>query len=53
MLQTFPAHTVHSAMHFQELANWAPEPVATGKNIRQRSGVHVEAEGEEEDYVFV
>jgi hypothetical protein len=53
MLQTFPAHTVHSAMHFQDLAYWAPEPVAKGKNARQRSGIHVEAEGEEEDYVFV
>ena len=53
MLQTFPVHTVHSAMHFQYLTDWAPEPVASGTNVRQRSGTYVEAEGEEEDYVFV
>jgi hypothetical protein len=53
MLQNFPAHTVHSAMHFQYLTNWAPEPVARGKKARQRSGTRAEPPGEEEDYVFV
>ena len=32
MLQSFPVYTVHSAMHFQDLAYWAPEPVAKAPN---------------------
>ncbi len=59
MLQSFPAYAVHSAIHFQDLACWVPEPVASGQTVasgqiaRQRSGTRAEPAGEEEDYVFV
>jgi hypothetical protein len=53
MLQSFPAYAVYSAIHFQDLACWAPEPVASGQSARQRSGTRAEPGGEEEDYVFV
>ena len=59
MLQSFPAYAVHSAVHFQDLACWVPEPVASGQTVasgqiaRQRSGTRAEPAGEEEDYVFV
>jgi hypothetical protein len=53
MLQSFPAYAVYSAIHFQDLACWAPEPVESGQIARQRSGTRAEPAGEEEDYVFV
>ena len=53
MLQTFPVHTVHSAMHFQDFVYWPPEPVVRGKKAGPKKSMYVEAEGEEEDYVFV
>jgi hypothetical protein len=56
MLQNFPAHTVHSAMHFQDFGFWPPEPVARGKKARPKctkKSTHVEPAGEEEEYVFV
>ena len=59
MLQSFPAYAVYSAVHYQDLASWAPEPVASGQTVasgqiaRQRSGTRAEPAGEEDDYVFV
>jgi hypothetical protein len=53
MLQDFPAHTVHSALHFEDFAYWPPQPVTHGKKTGKRSVVRAEANGEEEDYVFV
>jgi hypothetical protein len=53
MLQGFPAHTVHSALHFEDFAYWPPQPSARGKKAGKRSVVRAEASGEEEDYVFV
>jgi len=53
MLQSFPAYAVYSAIHFQDLTYWTPEPVPSGQSASQRSGTRAEPAGEEEDYVFV
>ena len=53
MLQSWPAYTVYSAMHFQDFVYWPPEPVARETHTKPSGSTHGKSAGEEEDYVFV